>query len=87
MSDAPHWWPVRIDAGYIAGLRNDYPDECAGRDDESVREHFNPESEQFQCLWDHIGDAMADYEPLAAAFLRLVEIHGLQASEFKKRDT
>lgn len=65
------WFPERADTKeYCQRLREDYPEE-AHMDDETLMEHFN-ESRRYSVTWDHIGDAYAEYEKLADAFLELL---------------
>ena len=85
MSAKPWWWPQIIDDEYIARLRDDYPEETAGMDDESVLENFEDGKElgQFSVMWDHVGDAYAEYEELARAFLALVKECGKLPGDFE----
>lgn len=65
------WWePVLTDAVWIASVRADYPEDCAGLEDEEVRERY-ADGQKYQTTWDHLGDAREEYEPLADAFLAL----------------
>lgn len=69
MSEKPYWYPVLCDKEYFDRLREDYP-ENAHMSDEELHEYYN-DGLKYQILWDHIGDAYEDYEPLADEFLRL----------------
>jgi|GEM_PF-6581190 len=65
------WYPKLVDADYVQGLREDYPEEIEDDwDDDVVRDQFDCTSKYAQ-LWDNIGDAYDDFEPLADAFLEL----------------
>lgn len=83
--EKPYWWPQKIDAEYIEHLREEYPEETDGLDDESVVWEFDEDKMigDFSDTWDHVGDAREDYEPLAATFLDLVEVLSLKPSDFK----
>ena len=65
-----HWVPVPIDAAYLARLRSDYP-EHASESDEELLDYFNEDGGKYATLWDHVGDAHSDYEPLADAYFAL----------------
>lgn len=69
MSDKKYWEPVLCDDTYFARLRKDYPENAAMSDSE-LHDHYN-DSRKYQVLWDHLGDAYSDYEPLADAYLSL----------------
>lgn len=71
MSERPYWFPVLCDAAYFAELRKDYP-EKAHLSDEELHDYFN-DGLKYQNLWDHVGDAYGDYEPLADSYLELLE--------------
>jgi hypothetical protein len=72
MSEKPWWFPVRCDADFCARLRKDYP-ENAHMSDEDLINYYN-DGRKFQCLWDHIGDAYEEWEPLAEAYLALLAL-------------
>lgn len=70
MDDKPWWFPVLCDEEYFARLREDYPNK-AHLSDRELQVHFN-NGAKYATLWDHIGDAYGDYEPLADAYLELL---------------
>ena len=67
-------FPTPTDAAYIARLRQDYPAFCNGRGDDEVMDHYNPSGCRYveSTLWDHLGDAIYEYEKLADAYLALL---------------
>lgn len=67
-------FPTPTDANYINRLRKDYPETCAGQDDEWIMNYYNPSGFKYvECtLWDHFGDAASDFERLADAYLELL---------------
>ena len=67
VEDHPWWEPVPTDAAYFARLRSDYPENAHMSDDE-LRDHYEVH-EKYVVTWDHVGDAYAEYEPLADAYL------------------
>jgi hypothetical protein len=75
----PWWVPVPTDANWLARIRSDYPDHAEDSDDE-LREHF-AHGRKYAVLWDHVGDAYADFQPLADAFFeqwaRIAELETL----------
>ena len=78
MSERPYWFPVLCDAAYFARLRKDYPEKSHMSDDE-LHEYFN-HGLKYQNLWDHVGDAYSDYEPLADSYLEVLsELNSLVA--------
>ena len=75
MSDEkPCWFPVLSDDAWVARIREDYPEHTKGMDDDDVR-HEYAEGRKYATLWDHTGDAYADYEKLADAYLELLAKH------------
>lgn len=72
MSDT---FPTPADAAYIARLRKDYPEKCAGQDDDWVMNYYNPAGYKYveSTLWDHLGEAAADFEQLADSHTTQVE--------------
>lgn len=68
---APWWHPVLTDEDYCARLREDYPED-AHMSDEDLVEEYN-DGLKYDCLWDHIGDAYEQFEPMADAFLMMLE--------------
>ena len=68
----PYWFPELCDAAYCKRLREDYPDDAADMSDEELIEHYNAGA-KYSTTWDDIGDAYEEYEPLADAFLDLLE--------------
>jgi hypothetical protein len=69
VSEREWWEPVLCDAEYCNGLRADYPDKANWSDEELI-EHF-AQGRKYAVTWDHLGDAYADYEKLADAYLKL----------------
>jgi ABC-type nitrate/sulfonate/bicarbonate transport system substrate-binding protein len=66
------WWePELADAEWIARLRKDYPEKCAGMSDDWVADHFNETGGKYVVTWDHTGDAYEQFEKLADAYLKL----------------
>lgn len=70
MSEREWWEPVVTDEEWLAETRADYPDECAGLDDDDVREKY-ADGLKYQTLWDNLGDAREEHEALADAYLAL----------------
>ena len=70
MSEREWWEPVVTDEEWLAEKRADYPDECAGLDDDDVREKY-ADGLKYQTLWDNLGDARDEHEALADAYLAL----------------
>jgi len=73
MSNKPWWEPQLVDADYVKQLRKDYP-EYADMDDEELKEHFEVGDQKYATTWDHIGDAYAEFEPLADAYFKMKAI-------------
>lgn len=81
-NDKPWWWPESTNTKeYVNELRENYPDETAGMDDDEVRAYY-AKGRPFADTWDHLGDARADYWELADAFLKLVEETGKNPADF-----
>jgi len=79
-NEKPYWWPEQFDADKVrTEIQNDEWSEDAkewlGLDDEDLQE-VAVEGKKYLTTWDHVGDAYRDYEPLADAFLKMVEKHG-----------
>lgn len=70
MKNKPYWWPVLINEDYFNRLRKDYPED-AYLSDEELNEYYNELGRKYSVLWDNIGDAYEDYEPLADEFFKL----------------
>ena len=66
-----YWFPKLADHNYCDYLRDEYPDKRDLNDDDLLR-YFGCSS-KYVTTWDHIGDAYSDYEPLADAYLKLLE--------------
>jgi hypothetical protein len=81
MSEKPFWWPVRMDKEYLDRLRVDYP-ENASMSDEDLIDYYGEGWVNFSDTWDHLGDARAEYEKLAEAFLQLVSETGKSPNDF-----
>lgn len=71
MAERQWWEPELADAAYVVRLRDDYPEKCEGMSDERVRDHFNDTGGKYVVTWDHLGDAYAQFEALADAYLAL----------------
>jgi hypothetical protein len=69
MAEKPSWYPTICDKEYCKRLRQEYPEYDKDSDDEELIDYFN-EGRKYEILWDHIGDAYEEYEPLADAFLK-----------------
>lgn len=82
--DTPWWWPSLIDESCLSQLREEYP-ERAGWSDEELLEYFYDGKDlgQVYTQWDNLGDAVAEYEKLAYAFLGLVREAGKTPGDFK----
>ena len=64
------WWePVRSDHVWCERLRKDYPHN-AHMSDEQLRDEY-ADGREFAVTWDHVGDAYAQFEKLAEAYLKL----------------
>jgi hypothetical protein len=66
----PWWWPQRVDDAYLSRLRKDYPEEAHLTDGELLA-HFECE-DKYAHLWDHLGDAYEQFEPVADLMLKLL---------------
>lgn len=82
MSNKPWWWPDEINADWYARLRKDYP-ENSHWGDEQLLDYYGEGRTKFSDTWDHLGDARAEYEKLARAFLDLVKQTGKKPSDFE----
>lgn len=69
--DEPWWFPVLTDDAWIARIRSDYPESTDGMCDDEIRRKY-ANGRKYATLWDHTGDAYADYEKLADAYLELL---------------
>jgi hypothetical protein len=69
--EKPWWFPVLVDAEWVARIRSDYPDDTSGMDDDDIKDRY-AEGWKYADTWDHLGDARAEYEQLADAYLELV---------------
>lgn len=79
--EKPWWWPTEINDEWFATLRADYSDK-ADWSDGDLLDYFGEGWTEFTDTWDHLGDARAEYEKLARAFLDLVEETGKTPSDF-----
>ena len=68
-SERPWWYPTLVDDAYLKRLRQDYPD-YAHFDDDELRTRYECES-KYATLWDDLGDAYDEYEPVADRMLEL----------------
>lgn len=74
MTEKPWWFPQLVGAEYFARLREDYP-EKADWSDEQLADHFT-DGWKYVDTWDHLGDARAQFEALADAYLELLSREG-----------
>lgn len=81
--DKPWWWPTLTDESWLAQIREDYP-ETADMSDNALIEYY-ADGRKYATTWDHVGDARADHEELADAFLKLVEETGKTPADFLRR--
>ena len=79
-SKKPWWWPEPVTPEWRARIRTDYP-EAANMDDDTLDNSY-AEGWQYSDTWDHLGDARAEYQELADAFLALVAETGKSPSDF-----
>ena len=72
------WYPRRVNEETVARLREDYPEGTEVLSDGEVLAKYGYFYAKFEnpSLWDHTGDALEDYEPLAEAFLELLKETG-----------
>lgn len=73
MSDKPWWFPVLADHQWANRIRADYPEHTVGMDDDAIRDEY-ADGWKYADVWDHLGDARADYEKLADDYLQLVAL-------------
>lgn len=78
----PWWWPQEINADWYAQLRAHYPERVSGWSDERLLDFYGEGCTEFSDTWDHLGDARAEYEKLARAFLDLVSETGKSPADF-----
>ena len=64
------WFPVLCDEKWYKRIREDYP-EMAHESDEYLHDYYN-DQRKYSILWDHVGEAYAEYEKLADAYLELL---------------
>ena len=69
--EKPYWFPELTDDAWLARIREDYPEDTAGMDDDSIREEY-AHGRKYADVWDHLGDARDAYEKLADAYLELL---------------
>ena len=69
--DRPWWFPVVTDSDWCNQIRADYPEEEGDMDDDDIRDHYS-DGWKYADTWDHLGDARAEYEKLADAYLELL---------------
>lgn len=67
------WFPVLTEEKWLARIRKDYPED-ASRSDEVLREDY-ADGGKYQTLWDHTGEAYAQWEKIADAHLALIAAH------------
>lgn len=71
MPNNKEWWfPKLCNEEYFASLREDYPDN-AHMTNEELHDYYN-HGKKYSTTWDHVGDAYAEYEKLADAYLALL---------------
>ena len=72
-TERPWWFPVlTTDPDWINTIRVDYPEDTAEMTDEEIVMDYG-DDQKYATTWDNIGDAHDDYEPLADAYLALLE--------------
>ena len=83
-SDTPWWWPTVINDEHLQRLRDDYPEDTRGKDDEELLDYYDDGKTfgHYSTTWDHTGDAYAEYRQLADAFLKLCKEAGKSPSDF-----
>lgn len=69
--DNPWWFPELADDKYVANLRENY-DYDADLNDEELKEKYC-EGRKYAVLWDHVGEAYAQFEELADAYFELLK--------------
>jgi hypothetical protein len=72
MSTKEWWKPVLTDDAWLARIRADYP-ENAAQSDEWLRVYY-ANGRKYAVTWNHLGDAMDDWEQLADAYLLLKKL-------------
>jgi len=80
-TEKPWWWPQLVNAEWRTQIRKDYPEDVSGWGDDQIDDTY-ADGWPYVDLWDHLGDARADWEQLANAFLKLVEETGKKPSDF-----
>lgn len=68
--EKPWWFPQLADAAWCARIRSEYP-EAASLDDDEIRDEY-ADGWKYADTWDHLGEARAEYEKLADAYLELL---------------
>ena len=66
----PWWIPVLTDAEWCAQIREDYPEDAANSDDDTIREEY-ADGWKYADTWDQLGDAREQLEKLADAYFEL----------------
>ena len=72
--EKPWWFPRVVDQEYFDELREDYPDKAHWTNEE-LDDYFNEYGRKYSITWDHVGDAYEEYEELADAYLKLLDLH------------
>lgn len=83
--DKPYWWPQPVNQEWRDRIRKDYPEEAADMDDDTIDDTYG-NGWKYADLWDHLGDARADYEKLADAFLQMVAETGKSPKDFNTNE-
>lgn len=68
--DKPWWIPELTDAAWCARIREDYPEDAADSDDDTIRDEY-ADGWKYADTWDHLGDAREQFEQLADAYFAL----------------
>lgn len=66
-----YWEPVLTDEAWCSRIREDYPEKAKWSNEELIA--YFGKGRKYAVLWDHLGDAYSDFEPLADAYLALKE--------------
>ena len=83
-NDEPWWWPVPVTPEWRLRIRADYPEDTAGMCDQTL-DYTYTDGDRYADTWDHLGDARAEYQELADAFLKLVAECGKSPDDFVRK--
>lgn len=68
----PWWIPELTDDEWLSRIRSDYPEETEGMSDDYVRCKYS-NGMKYTVDWDHIGDALEQFEKLSDSYFELLE--------------